>query len=83
MTTPSQSMGETNRLLEIAKQQGDFVTGDDGFVIYWPTSSGSRGALTSWMLRALADEIDRLNEPAEAALEAYFNRRAALNEEEG
>ena len=65
-------MADENRLLTIAKQNGDLVRGDDGFFIYWPTSLASRGALTSWMLRALADEIDRLNEPAEAALAEYF-----------
>lgn len=61
---------EISRILAISQEQGDFVTGDDGFVIFWP--SANRGGLTSWMLRALADEIDRRNVDAEAALAAYF-----------
>ncbi len=68
-------MSEANLLLDIAKKQGDIVCGDDGFWIYWPTSPGSNGALTGWMLRALADEIDRLNEASEAELAAYFDAR--------
>ena len=75
-------MSERNRLLEIAKHNGDLVQGDDGFWMYWPTSVASRGALTGWMLRALADEIERLNEPAAAAIEAYFAARRALPTEQ-
>jgi hypothetical protein len=37
----------------------DWVTGDDGFVVYWPEVN--RGAHSAWSLRAIADELDRRN----------------------
>lgn len=49
---------------------GDLVTGDDGFVLYWP--EGRKGALNAVALRALADELDRRNAPHQAQLDKFF-----------
>ena len=57
------------RILERANTEGDIVRGDDGFYVYWPRRAG---ALPAYQLRALADELDRLNEPYEKELNKYF-----------
>lgn len=54
-----------------ADSQGEFVTGDDGFVIYWP--KGCYGAFAAWHLRAIADELDRRNAEWEARIREYFD----------
>jgi hypothetical protein len=51
---------EKARLIAAAEKHGDFVTGDDGYVMYWP-GTRSTGGWSAWMLRALADELDRRN----------------------
>lgn len=48
------------RLIEIIDKQNDLITREDGYVVYWPTSNN--GALDSWCLRELADEIDKRND---------------------
>lgn len=48
----------TETLLRMANERGDFIRMEDGYTAYAPTDA-SRGALSSWMLRALADEMDR------------------------
>lgn len=63
-------MTDVNRLVQMASENGDFVTGDDGFVFFWP--KGCNGGLSEWMLRALADEIERRNAPWAAQLEQYW-----------
>ena len=37
----------------------DWVTGDDGFVMFWP--DGRKGAFSARHLRTIADELDRRN----------------------
>lgn len=49
----------------------NFVVGDDGYYIYWPTGNG--GAYDANCLRIIADELDRLNEPWDAEIKAYFD----------
>jgi hypothetical protein len=56
----------------------DFVLGEDGFQVYWPTRS--TGALSPWMLRAIADYLDEVNKPWSEEINAYF---AAENQQEG
>lgn len=51
----------------------DFVTGDDGFVVYWPSQEGPQGAWTAANLRTLADELDRRNDAWQKNLDSYFN----------
>jgi hypothetical protein len=49
-----------DRLMKRIK--ADFVTGDDGFKLYWPDTFKG-GGFNSWLLRAIADELDKVNEP--------------------
>ena len=56
------------RLLDMAKD--DLLQDVDGFYYYFPKPNG--GSLSPWMLRAIADELDRKNAPYEAELEEYF-----------
>jgi hypothetical protein len=51
-------MDHVARVLRLADERGDFVSGDDGYTYYWP-SEASRGALPSWALRVLANEMDK------------------------
>lgn len=62
-------------LLAICRQQGDFVAGEDGFWLFWPTRNN--GGLTDWMARAIADELERLNAP----VQEEWERRVATLEQ--
>ena len=44
----------------------DFVAGDDGYYVFWPTTN--KGAYTARDLRVLAVELDRRNEKIDALL---------------
>lgn len=55
----------------MADKTNEFVVGDDGFVMYWP-SGFAGGGFSAWMLRELADEIDRRNAAWQADLDNYF-----------
>jgi hypothetical protein len=55
------------RLIAAADAAGDIVTGDDGSAIYWPMPS--RGGMSEWMLRAIADELASRNAGWAAQLE--------------
>lgn len=48
-----------DRVVKLANERGDFVRMEDGYTCYWPSNAASRGALPSWALRVLADELDR------------------------
>jgi hypothetical protein len=48
-----------DRVVRLANERGDFIRMEDGYTCYWPSSEASRGALPSWALRVLADEMDR------------------------
>lgn len=63
---------DDRELIRKAQERGDFVTGDDGFVIYWPDRTGG---FSSHMLRVLADELDKRNEWLKNELEEYFDGR--------
>lgn len=54
-----------------AESEGEFVTGDDGYVVYWPKHCG--GAFSAWTLRAFADELDRRNAAWDAHMQEYFS----------
>ncbi|APR52017.1 hypothetical protein CA223_06670 [Sphingomonas koreensis] len=62
---------EAARFVESADSSGEFVTGDDGFVVYWPQGFGG-GAFSAWTLRVFADELDRRNAGWAASLAAYL-----------
>ena len=65
-----QSAGARLRLIEMAEVRGDFLHEVDGYVYYGPSTNN--GHLSSWMLRALADELDRRNAPWDAQINQYF-----------
>ena len=46
------------RIVDLAQAAGEFVTGDDGFVVYWPKNQCG-GCYSAHDLRALADELDK------------------------
>jgi hypothetical protein len=50
----------------VSEYTSDFVAGDDGYYVFWPTTNN--GAYTARNLRALADELDRRNEKIDALL---------------
>ena len=58
-------------LLRVIAEKGEFVTDLDGFVKFWP--SGDKGAFDPWMLRVIADELDRRNEQWVANIDQYFS----------
>lgn len=41
---------------------GEFVTGDDGYLVYFP-SKRNNGFWSSSAIRAIADKLDELNKP--------------------
>lgn len=69
---------DEQRLIEKVEDAGDFITGDDGFVLFWPTES--RGAFYSRHLRIIADELDRRNAAWEAKIAEYFGNPENLPE---
>jgi hypothetical protein len=55
----------------------DIVIDVDGYRYYWPSGNGH---LSAWMLRAIADELDRLNKPLDDEIAAFFaSQDAATN----
>lgn len=61
------------RIVAFAHNKGEFETLHDGYQYYWPSAAGG-GAFSSWMLRALADELDRLNADWDKQVREYFDR---------
>jgi len=58
-------------IVKLIDERKEFVTGDDGFVVFWPTN-GICGAFTANNLRVIADELDRRNKEWESQLNDYF-----------
>lgn len=54
-------------IIRRATERGEFLQDVDGFFYYWPSANG--GAFSAWVLRALADELDRLNGPWEGVIQ--------------
>ncbi len=48
------------QLIRMTDERGEFVRDVDGFVYYAPEGWGH---LSAWVLRAIADELDRRNAP--------------------
>lgn len=65
---PESSDETAARMIRLANERGDFIQDVDGYVVYWPTSA-SGGALPAWMMRVLADEIDRRNAAWDAIIQ--------------
>lgn len=49
----------------------DFITGDDGYKIYWPEGFQG-GGFSSWLLRLIADELDKANEDWDKHIQETF-----------
>lgn len=69
---------EVARIIRITDERREFIDSDDGSVVYAPTTS--HGYLTAWILRALADELDRRNAPHEAEINRYFDEHPSTPE---
>lgn len=73
-----QAQEERRRVLAISIGRDEFVTLSDGYVHFWPDGS-PHGALTSWHLRTIADELDRRNR----AWDARVRKALALKTDDG
>ncbi len=58
-------------IVDKAREHGDFVTGDDGYVVFWPENR--HGYYTAANLRELADELDYVNAPWDRQVNEYFD----------
>lgn len=56
--------------INYVEKNDEFLVLEDGFSYFMPNPHG--GALSSWMLRTLADELDRRNEGWQKEINAYF-----------
>jgi len=63
------------RVINMTHARNEFIVGDDGFVVFWP-SRPDMGALTPSDLRILADELDRMNADWQAMLDRYMEGHA-------
>jgi hypothetical protein len=71
-----QAQEERRRVIAISIGRDEFVSLSDGYVHFWPDGS-PHGALTSWHLRTIADELDRRNRAWDAKV-----RKALDNQDE-
>jgi hypothetical protein len=56
----------------IERAASDFITGDDGWVVYWPKDSN--GALSAWQMRVIAEELDRRNAQWDTEVAEHFRK---------
>lgn len=61
----------------IAAVADDILCDVDGFFYYFPKNAGA--SLSSWMLRGIANELDRRNEPWERELDKHFKETTSEN----
>lgn len=66
---------ERRRVISISTKREEFITLDDGYVAYWPHGS-VHGALSSWHLRVLADEVDRRNQAWDSHVQRNLPKRS-------
>lgn len=62
-----------DEIIRKSEANGDFVTGDDGFVVFWP--EGQCGGFEAWHLRVIADELDRRNASWQAEISSFFDAK--------
>jgi hypothetical protein len=72
---------ERQRRMSLLDSRKSLVTGDDGYVVFWPTSSV--GAYTSYDLREIADELDKRNAAWDAIIQSDPRISSALQVTEG
>jgi hypothetical protein len=68
----------SSRLINLCDLHGDFVKGDDGFVVFWPI--GNNGGFRSNDLRSIAAELDKRNREWAAKLNADASVTAGLTD---
>lgn len=57
------------RIITMSEAREEFIHLEDGYLYYSP-EGGVHGAFSSWMLRALADELDRRNAAWDAQIQS-------------
>ena len=72
----TKNAAEIAQLITLAMK--DIVRDVDGCYYYWP--SAGVGAFSGWMLRAIADELDRLNRPYEEQIAKFFDEELKRND---
>lgn len=70
--------GAVPGFITTSDDRGDFVTGPDGCVIFWPDGFPN-GGFNAWHLRAIADELDRRNADWFKQMDKAFSTGAALS----
>lgn len=70
---PKQVSEETykERVLRMSEERKEFVTAEDGYVMYWPAGFMG-GGYSAPELRILADELDRRNAAWDKEVQEYF-----------
>ncbi len=61
-----------SNIINVARERGEFVTMEDGFMYYWPEAC--RGALSSAELRVIADHLDDVNRAWQNQIEEEFSK---------
>lgn len=61
---------EIARLIRLVDERKEIAPLEDGYLYYFP--DGQHGALSPWMLRAIADELDLRNAPWDEKIRRYF-----------
>jgi hypothetical protein len=64
------SADDTARIIAMSEARQEFVRDDANGYIYYAPEGGIHGAFESWMLRALADELDRRNAAWDAQIQS-------------
>lgn len=71
-------------IIRLVEERKEFVMAEDGYIVYWPTmepvkhasggSTGGGGFYPSYVLRAIADELDRRNAAWDAQVRTDLER---------
>jgi hypothetical protein len=64
---PEKTAEWRRRMLEFCEP--DIVTADDGYKVFWPTKNN--GYYGAYLLRIIADELDKRNEQWDLEVAAY------------
>lgn len=63
----------------LERVEKDFVMLECGYWHYWPTGNG---ALASWLLREIAEELDKRNEKWDKEVNEFFDKLEQKGEEQ-
>jgi hypothetical protein len=59
-------------IIKMAEARNEFACLEDGFCYYWPSQ---HGAISSYQLRQLADELDKRNKKWSEEIDEYFRNQ--------